>query len=371
MPSLYRALWPLLRHTDPETAHHLALRFWRLVGQRPWLGRLVRRAVGAQRLPADPVLVAGVRFPNRVGLAAGYDKDALAWRGLAAVGFGHIEIGTVTPRAQPGNPRPRLWRIPERQALINRLGFPSRGIFFVLQQLLGERPPGLVLGANLGKNHTTPNARAHLDYALLTRLLAPWVDYLVINVSCPNLEHFRDLQNRAEVQRIVRTVVEIRSLWQAQAGGTRPLPVFVKLAPDFGPGQLESTVEGALLGGADGFIATNTTTDRHGVPPRWRTVAGGLSGAPLRERSTALIRRLARLTQGQVPIIGVGGIFDLPDAREKLEAGATLVQVFTGLVYQGPGLVPRLVRGLAQNPSRPSFSARRSSSVSPSRGGTP
>ena len=352
MPGLYRALWPLLQRTDPESAHHWALRFWRAVGRWPWLARAVARATGAHDLPADPVVVAGVRFRNRVGLAAGYDKDGLAWRGLAALGFGHIEIGTVTPRAQPGNPRPRMWRVPERQALINHLGFPSRGAAFVLRQLQGERPSGLVLGVNLGKNHATPNARAEVDYILLTRVFAPVADYLVVNVSCPNMEDFRELQNRRAVQRLVRAVVTARSLWQAQTGGARPLPVFVKLAPDFGPGQLESTVEGALLGGADGFIATNTTTQRPGLGPRWRDIPGGLSGAPLRDLSTQLIRRLAHLTQGRVPIIGVGGILSPADAQAKLDAGAALVQVFTGLVYRGPGLVPQIVRALAQKRGR-------------------
>ena len=348
MPSFYRALWPLLQRLDPETAHHGALRFWRAVGRWPWLAAWVRRAVGATDLPADPVQVAGLQFPNRVGLAAGYDKDGLAWRGLAVLGFGHIEIGTVTPRAQPGNPRPRMWRVPQQRALINYLGFPSRGAAFVLRQLQAERPPGLVLGVNLGKNHATPNARAVVDYILLTRIFAPLADYLVVNVSCPNMENFRELQNRRAVRQLVRAVVETRSAWQAQTGGARPLPVFVKLAPDFETsGQLESTVEGALLGGADGFIATNTTTRRPGLEPRWQQVPGGLSGAPLRELSTRLIARLARLTEGRVPIIGVGGIMSLQDAREKLDAGAQLVQVLTGLVYQGAGLIPRLVRGLA------------------------
>ncbi len=348
MPSGYSMLWPLLQRIDPERAHHWALGFWRAVGRWPWLTRLVVRATAAGDLPEDPVVVAGVRFRNRVGLAAGYDKDGLAWRGLAALGFGHIEIGTVTPRAQPGNPRPRMWRVPERQALINHLGFPSRGAAFVLRQLQGERPSGLVLGVNLGKNHATPNARAEVDYILLTRVFAPVADYLVVNVSCPNMEDFRALQNRRAVQRLVRAVVATRNAWQAQSGGARPLPVFVKLAPDFGPGQLESTVEGALLGGAEGFIATNTTTQRPGLGPRWREVPGGLSGAPLRELSTRLIMRLARLTQGRVPIIGVGGIMSPEDAQAKLDAGAVLVQVFTGLVYRGPGWIPQLIRSLAR-----------------------
>ena len=371
MPALYRALWPLLRHVDPETAHAWALRFWRAVGRWPALQRVVRRAVGAHDLPADPVVLAGVRFPNRVGLAAGYDKDGLAWRGLAALGFGHIEIGTVTPRAQPGNPRPRMWRVPERQALINYLGFPSRGAAFVLRQLRGPRPPGLVLGVNLGKNHATPNERAAVDYMLLTRIFAPVADYLVVNVSCPNMENFRALQNRRAVQRLVRAVVETRTAWQSQAGGTRPLPVFVKLAPDFGPGQLESTVEGALLGGAHGFVATNTTTQRPGLGPRWRAVPGGLSGAPLRDLSTDLIRRLAELTRGRVPIIGVGGVMSPADAQAKLDAGADLIQVFTGLVYQGPGLVPRLVRALAARRGRAAAKAPTTTPTAHTGGGSP
>lgn len=344
----YAIFRPLLFRLPPEAAHGLTLRLMRLVGALPPLREAVARLLGIHNLPAVPVQAFGLTFRNPVGLAAGYDKDALAWRGLAALGFGHIEVGTVTPRPQSGNPKPRLFRLPEQQALINRLGFPGHGAAFVARQLRGPRPPGLVLGVNLGKNKATPNDRAVEDYLTLVRTFAPLADYLVVNVSSPNTEGLRHLQARAALEGLLRPLVAaLRDLaGPAGPGGRRP-PLLVKLAPDLDDAGLDAALEAIEAVGVDGVIATNTTVAREGLPPRWQHEPGGLSGAPLRARSTAMIRAIHRRTEGRLPIIGVGGILRPEDALEKLEAGATLVQVYTGLVYYGPTLVRDIVRRLA------------------------
>ncbi|NPA26809.1 MAG: quinone-dependent dihydroorotate dehydrogenase [Chloroflexi bacterium] len=359
----YSRLWPLLSRMDPERAHRLALVFWREVGRRPWLRRWVQRMAHAQDLPRDPVQVAGLAFPNRVGLAAGYDKDAYAWRGLAALGFGHIEVGTVTLMPQPGNPRPRLWRIPEHRALINRLGFPSKGAPLVARRLQGPRPPGLILGVNIGHNHGVPPKAVPEQYARLFLVFAPWADYLTVNVSCPNVPGYQQWQGKKEVMRLLVALRQAREAWRRLSGGNgRGLPIFVKLSPDLSPAQLDDTLEGIVRGGAEGIIATNTTTRRPGLDPRWQQVPGGLSGAPLRDLSTQFIADLHQRLQGRLPIIGVGGIMSPEDAQEKLQAGAQLVQVFTGLVYEGPALIPRLIRSLAAPKQPEALAQRRSSS---------
>ncbi len=333
--SLARRLLFLL---PPETAHGLTLRLLRLVGARPGLRRAFARLLGTHDLPAAPVHAFGLTFPNPVGLAAGYDKDALAWRGLVALGFGHIEVGTVTPLPQPGNPRPRLFRLPRQQALLNRMGFPGRGSAFVARQLQGKRPPGLILGVNLGRNKATPNERAVEDYLRLAKTFAPLADYLVVNVSSPNTAGLRRLQARAALTALLTPLAAALRSMDASP------PLLVKLSPDLDDAGLDAALEALLEAGVAGVIATNTTVARRGLPARWQAEQGGLSGAPLRERSTALIRTIYRRTGGALPIIGVGGIMRPEDALEKREAGATLVQVYTGLVYAGPGLPADIVR---------------------------
>ncbi len=333
---MYTLLRPLLFRLDPERAHSLTLHLLRLAGSLPPACALIRRLWGAGE---KPVRLWGLTFRNPVGLAAGYDKDALAWRGLACLGFGHIEVGTVTPRPQPGNPRPRLFRLPAQQALLNRMGFPGQGAKAVARRLQGRRPPGLVLGVNIGRNKATPNAHAADDYRLLVRRFAPLADYLAVNVSSPNTEGLRRLQARRDLEALLRALLAERD-----AAPHRP-PLLVKLSPDLTPAALDDALDALLAAGADGVIATNTTTSRAGLPPRWQQEAGGVSGAPLRERSTALIRTIHRRAP-RLPIIGVGGIITPADARAKLEAGAALVQVFTGLVYAGPTLPRRIVAAL-------------------------
>jgi len=333
---MYALLRPLLFRLEPERAHTLTLHLLRLAGNLPPACALIRRLWGAGE---KPVRLWGLTFRNPVGLAAGYDKDALAWRGLACLGFGHIEVGTVTPRPQPGNPRPRLFRLPEQHALINRMGFPGRGADFVARRLQGKRPPGVVLGVNIGRNKATPNARAAEDYRLLVRRFAPLADYLAVNVSSPNTEGLQRLQTRNALETLLRALLAERD-----AAPAHP-PLLVKLSPDLTPADLDDALDALLAAGVDGVIATNTTTGREGLPSRWQQEAGGLSGAPLRERSTAFIRAIHRRAP-DLPIIGVGGIMAPADARAKLEAGASLVQVFSGLVYAGPSLPRRIVEAL-------------------------
>ncbi len=337
---LYRILRPLLFRLDPESAHALALKSVGAMGAVPGLRRLVTAAVRAPR--GRPVEAFGLHFPNRVGLAAGYDKDGEGWRGLAALGFGHIEVGTVTPRAQPGNPRPRLFRLPGQRSLINRLGFPGRGAAYVAGRLQGPRPPGLVLGVNIGKQRTTPIEEAARDYEELVDVFAPLADYLAVNVSSPNTPGLRRLQGRGFLEGLLTAVVARRDRCAAISG--RGVPVLVKLAPDLDEEQLAAAADAILGANVDGVVATNTTTSREGVDDPRGVEEGGLSGAALGQRATRVVAAVHELIGGALPIIGVGGVMGPADAAEKLAAGATLVQVYTGLVYEGPALVGRILR---------------------------
>jgi dihydroorotate dehydrogenase len=332
----------LLFHLDPEKAHALTLGLLRLAGALPPLQAFLRHGFSA---PQIPIQAFGLNFSNPIGLAAGYDKDGLGWRGLACLGFGHIEVGTITPRPQPGNPRPRLFRLPEQRALINRMGFPGRGAQFVARRLGGARPPGLVLGANLGKNKDTPLENAIDDYLFSMEIFAPLADYLAINVSSPNTVGLRRLQARQALEDLLGPLMRLRQAQRSRLG--RPLPVLVKLAPDLTAAELDDAL-GVILGaGVDGVIAANTTLSRPGISLPLAAQAGGLSGAPLGEMCLEMIRRIHAWTGGRLPIIGVGGVMSPSDARARLDAGATLVQVYTGLVYAGPGLVQSILCDLA------------------------
>jgi dihydroorotate dehydrogenase len=324
---------------DPEVVHAWMLGLLRLAESLPPARALLRLWFGA---PERPVKAFGLTFPNPVGIAAGYDKDGLGWRGLACLGFGHIEIGTVTPHPQPGNPQPRLFRLREDRALINRMGFPGRGAEFVARQLQGRRPPGLVLGVNLGKNKDTPLEKAVLDYLSLYQTFAPLADYLVVNVSSPNTIGLRRLQAREALHDLLAALAERRKRSQTRLG--RRVPILVKLAPDLTSEELDDALRAIHDNGMDGVIAANTTLSREGLRSPLGAEGGGLSGEPLRQMSTRMIREIFVRTRGNLPIIGVGGISSAAHAREKLEAGAALVQVYTGLVYEGPGLVKRIMR---------------------------
>ena len=339
---MYPTFRKLLFRLKPEQAHALSLQLIRWAGMT-YPGRSLLH--GFFRPPLRPVQVFGLQFNNPIGLAAGYDKDGLGWRGLACLGFGHIEIGTITPRPQAGNPLPRLFRLPEEAALINRMGFPGKGSRFVASQLKGHRPADLILGVNLGKNKDTPLEEAATDYLSLYDQFAPLADYLVINVSSPNTVGLRRLQARENLEQLLTTLAEQRRQQQDQIG--RHVPLLVKLAPDLTSAELEDALGAITMTGMDGVIATNTTISREGLTPSGiANEAGGLSGKPLRARSTQVIRQISQLTAQQLPIIGVGGISSAASVREKLDAGAVLVQVYTGLVYEGPGLVKRILEEL-------------------------
>jgi dihydroorotate dehydrogenase len=328
---MYSRLRPWLFRVEPELVHAATLRTLQLVGALPPMRAAVRNYFTVSQ--SKPITLFGLQFPNRLGLAAGYDKDALAWRGLAALGFGHIEIGTVTPKPQPGNPQPRVFRLVEDQALINRLGFPSRGAAFVAKRLRGLRPKGLVLGVNLGINKDTPLERAAEDYLALMQVFSPLADYLVINISSPNTPGLRELQMRSYLETLLSALVQQKSK-----------PLLVKLSPDVSDQQLEEAIGIIVDKKIDGVIATNTTISRPTLLSRFASETGGLSGGPLAERSRQVVARIYALTGGRLPIIAVGGIMSSADAQGALEAGASLVQIFTGLIYRGPGLVKEVLQ---------------------------
>ncbi len=341
---LYRLARPLLFRLDPETAHELTLPSVRLL-QRFGCAGLPGKAVAGTRVKAM-----GLEFPNPLGLAAGLDKHGEFVDALAAFGFGFLEAGGVTPRPQPGNPRPRVFRIPEREAIINRLGFNSVGVERFVENVRRARYDG-ILGVNLGTNKDTPLERAADDYVACLEQVYPVATYATVNVSSPNTQDLRRLQQAGELGAILAQVTKARD--RLARTHRRRLPLAVKIAPDLDDGAIAAIAAALVEFGIDAVIATNTTTSRAGVQglPHGDE-AGGLSGAPVRALSTAVIRKLADALKGRVPIIGSGGILGAADAREKLDAGATLLQLYTGLVYRGPGLVREIVEGLAAPAAR-------------------
>lgn len=333
---MYSALRPVLFRLDAERAHRWTLR---LLNAAHLLGVL---QLTMPRAASDPVRLMGLTFPNRVGLAAGYDKNAVCVDALGMLGFGFIEVGTVTPKPQPGRPRPRLFRIPEAQAVINRMGFPNEGVAALCARLRLRRFRG-ICGVNIGKNAATPLEQAEADYAACLRAVHPYADYVAVNVSSPNTAGLRELEHEARLARLLESLLETRSALARDDG--RQVPLLVKLSPDLSDEELAATagVIGRLR--IDGVIATNTTVRRPrvtGLP--CSEEEGGLSGAPLLELATATVRKLRGHLGGGVPIIGVGGIGSVACARRMLEAGADLLQLYTGLVYRGPRLVHELSR---------------------------
>ncbi len=335
--NIYPVVRSILFHLDAELAHRLTLRLVRLVGVLRPLNAAVRRMYAVPQIPVEAF---GLRFNNPVGLAAGYDKDGLGWRGLACLGFGHIEIGTVTPKHQPGNPQPRLFRLTQEQALINRMGFPGKGADFVIRQISSARPQGLIVGINIGKNKDTALEAAVDDYLLLMRLFSHKADYLAVNVSSPNTPGLRQLQERQELHQLLNQLAIERGKSSAR------LPILVKLAPDLGDAQLDDALDVIMANRMDGVIATNTTITRAGIVSPFASQPGGLSGQPLFGISLAMVKKIAMRTQGKLPIIGVGGIDCADRARQMMDAGAILVQIYTSLVYEGPGVVQNILRGL-------------------------
>lgn len=336
---MYALLRPLLFQLAPETAHNLTLN--QLRRWRP----LVRWLYG-NRVTA-PHQVMGLTFPNRVGLAAGLDKNGECIDGLAALGFGFIEIGTVTPRPQTGNPHPRLFRLPEKRAIINRMGFNNRGVEYVVKQLKQRQFNG-ILGINIGKNATTPLENALDDYLTCLDYVYPYADYVAINISSPNTANLRQLQHGQALQQLLHVLKQHQAQLHTQHG--KYVPLVVKIAPDLDALELQALAETLITEGIDGVIATNTTLSRdtvHGLPHAQET--GGLSGCPLFGMSTVVVAQLAKYLQGKVPIIAVGGIMSVEDAQAKIAVGAALVQIYTGLIYRGPSLVNAIARGLAES----------------------
>ncbi len=340
--AMYKTLKPLIFKLQPEKAHEWTMALLTFACAIPGVGALLRSfyAVRSKELEVE---VAGLTFPNPVGLAAGFDKDARWLKQMRVLGFGFVEIGTVTPLPQDGNPQPRLFRLPADKGIINRMGFNNSGMVAAAARLR-RRPPGLIVGGNIGKNKITPNDQAESDYIQCFNALYDYVDYFVVNVSSPNTPGLRELQEKEPLQRLLETLMAERSKRSIAR------PIFLKIAPDLTDEQLDDIVELVQAAGIDGVIATNTTISREGLSTPAEEVeqmgAGGLSGAPVRARSTEVIRYLHEQSKGAFPIIGVGGICGPEDAREKLDAGASLVQVYSGLIHEGPALVKRINKGL-------------------------
>lgn len=342
---LYALARPLLFALDPETAHRLTLSLADTAHAAGLSGFYNKKL-------SNPVRAMGIEFPNPVGLAAGLDKHAEHVEALGALGFGFLELGGVTPRPQPGNPRPRLFRVPEARAIINRFGLNSVGVDAFVANLCRFSRKG-VIGVNIGKNKDTPNERAADDYEHCLEKLYPHVDYVTLNVSSPNTAGLRDLQDAETLAALISRVKSRREKLRDKHG--RNVALALKIAPDLEDAQIRAIAAVARREQIDGIIATNTTVSREGVMHLpWGKEQGGLSGAPLRERSTRVLKILSQELHGEIPLIGVGGILSGADAVEKLDAGATLVQVYTGLIYRGPALVAECVSAcLARDAGRP------------------
>ncbi len=335
---MFKLVRSLLFLMPPERAHYVTMHMLSFLVRFPltsWVFPLIYPRIN------KPVEVAGLSFPNRVGLAAGFDKDARFMHVFKALGFGFMEIGTITPLAQPGNDKPRLFRLPQDGALINRLGFNNRGLDYAIQQLK-NRPEGLIIGGNIGKNKITPNEQASDDYAKCFTALYPYVDYFTVNVSSPNTPNLRELQEKGPLLELLARLMTLNRAEKAIK------PIFLKIAPDLNESQLDDIVEIVTTSGIHGVVATNTTIDRSGLTTAANAVerigAGGLSGAPVREKSNFVLNYLIQKANGRFPVMGVGGIMTATDAQQKLNAGAPLVQLYTGFIYSGPALVAKIAR---------------------------
>ena len=339
---MYALLRKILFSIEPEAVHYMVMDRLRTANSLAPMRALLRKTFVLK----DPRLekkLWGLTFPNPVGLAAGFDKDARYTDALASLGFGFIEIGTVTPRPQPGNPQPRLFRLPADKALINRMGFNNGGSSAAAGRLRHRREQ-LIIGGNIGKNKDTPNEDALSDYEAAFKDLYDVVDYFVVNVSSPNTPGLRALQDKEPLMAILNRLMELNRLMG------KPKPILLKIAPDLTDSQLDDIISIVRETGIQGLVATNTTIDRSGLKTPDAEVsgigAGGLSGQPLRQRATEVIRYIHKNSGGEIPIIAAGGIFTAADAREKLEAGASLVQVYTGFVYEGPSIAKNICKGL-------------------------
>ena len=342
---MYRFLVrPLLFLLKPETIHHLLIGIIKQTFQIPGVPSLISKLYRYHH-PALKREFLGLTFDNPVGLAAGFDKNAEVYDEFRHFGFSFIEVGTVTPKAQPGNPRPRSFRLVPDKALINRMGFNNEGVEKAVHRLRTKNHR-LIIGGNIGKNTQTPNNEAIDDYQYAFDHIYDHVDYLVVNLSCPNIKNLNELQDKEHTIRILNRLTALREKREAHK------PILLKISPDLTTEQLDDAIEIFYTAKIDGIIATNTTITRdHLITPRETVEAmgsGGLSGAPLRDKSTRIIRYIHEKTGGDIPIMGVGGIMTVDDALEKLDAGATLIQVYTGFIYNGPGFVKRINKAIAK-----------------------
>lgn len=353
---MYRFVRPILFRMSPERAHRLTLRTLSLF---PAAARVAASGFTSPKSLSQTLW--NHNFEHPVGLAAGLDKDGVAVNALLSCGFSAVEVGTVTPKPQPGNPRPRLFRLVDDEALVNRMGFNNQGAEALRKHLMRRNRPGFI-GVNIGKNKVTPNEQAETDYVTLVNQLYTVSDYITVNVSSPNTPGLRDLQSETALVPLVQAVLQARDK-QYQASQDRVVqhfvPVLVKLAPDLPDDALQSLAVRLMDLGVDGLIATNTTIERRGLSSPHQTESGGLSGKPVRERATEVVRILYKATDGKVPIIGCGGIFSAEDAYEKIRAGASLVQIYTALIYRGPAIVKEIVEGLDALLQRDGFASLR------------
>ena len=350
-------MYPLLRkylfRLDPEEIHEKTIHALKLAEESGVGKRMLKMLYGVsdERLKTE---LWGLTFPNPVGLAAGFDKNAEVYHALAAIGFGFVEIGTVTPQGQPGNPKPRLFRLAEHQAVINRMGFNNHGAYLAGKNLIDYAYSEAPIGINIGKNKTTPNEEAASDYSKCLDMLYAYGHYFVINISSPNTPNLRDLQETQSMRNLVRAIREKAT--ELEARGARKKPILLKVAPDMSDEHMRDVVQAAVEEGISGIIATNTTLSREAVQNHPNAdEAGGLSGRPLTERSTQWVKEIYQEVGDKVPVIGVGGIFTGEDAYQKIRAGASLVQVYTGMIYQGPGIAKQINKKLLELMSKDGF----------------
>ncbi|MDQ3393112.1 MAG: quinone-dependent dihydroorotate dehydrogenase [Bacteroidota bacterium] len=335
---------PFLFKFQPEKAHNLTFSLLKLLGKMPGFSFIVEGLFAIRHKNLERK-VFGLTFTNPVGLAAGLDKNAVLVDELSALGFGFIEVGTLTPKPQPGNPKPRMFRLPKDGALINRMGFNNNGVEEAVTRLK-SRKSKVIIGGNIGKNKNTPNEEAYVDYEIAFEALFDVVDYFVVNVSSPNTPDLRALQEKEPLKKL------LQGLMLKNKGKSKPKPILLKIAPDLIDSQLDDVVEIVLEIGIDGIIASNTTINKEGLHTNSEYIQqigpGGLSGRPLRARATEVIKYLHKKMNGKIPIIAVGGIFSAEDAIEKLRAGASLVQIYTGFIYEGPALIKQINKAILE-----------------------
>lgn len=330
---------------DPEKAHNVVIGGLGLAGKVPGMSGLLGAIYGVPAYAELATTLWGISFNNPIGLAAGLDKNAHAIDGFSNLGFGFMEVGTVTPKPQPGNEKPRSFRLPQDEALINRMGFNNVGIEELSENIAKTKNRKIPVVINIGKNKVTPNEEAEQDYRTCIRRLYAQADFFVVNISSPNTPDLRNLQHGNDLSNLLAAVVDEMNI-QKEKHGDRGKPILVKIAPDLTDSELESTVQTILESGVSGIIASNTTISRDGLSHPNQKETGGLSGKPLTHKSTEVIRRIYELTEGKLPIIGSGGVFNAQDAYDKIKAGASLVEIYTSLIYEGPGVVKQINEGL-------------------------